>query len=339
MTATRVLVIIKNHDAAMVPRDIKAQTHLAIDVESNEAAALGRAWNRAYDVILLECESPALNSWRFVAALRAAGIATPVIVLSASCSAIEQAAALEAGATAYHPRPLTADAWHYLLCKLLPNSYRDSYPAEKRCDMEQAGRLLPWAAHGLERLQRLRDAHANGMVDADEIRSWALVTVLCSSSIPHCLAGAAVFKIVARDFPQVTCSTLEASCQLYRQAGRVRFAARATIQRAISRFEAGNGDALRVRERSLASDYGVDGAHFGRLLYLDTGLRFRDWRLGARLRVALPRLAGSDQVSQIAFSSGWTSVARFECHFRNVLGLSPRTFRAIAKFTSAVRKN
>jgi AraC-like DNA-binding protein len=103
----------------------------------------------------------------------------------------------------------------------------------------------------------------------------------------------------------------------------------------IARFEAAAKGAHRLRERRLALELGVDAAHLGRQLRAESGFGFREWKVGAQLRLAVQLLAkDADHVSVIATQSGWRSVKQFDRHFRQWFATTPTAFRRLVDHAS-----
>jgi CheY-like chemotaxis protein len=103
----------------------------------------------------------------------------------------------------------------------------------------------------------------------------------------------------------------------------------AKVVAALARLASPDATGLCVSEDDLGREIGISGSHLGRLLRVQTGLAFRDWRRGFRMRHATQRLAAiDDDVYQIADSLGYRHASRFDDEFRDTFGLSPRAFRA-----------
>jgi AraC-like DNA-binding protein len=96
----------------------------------------------------------------------------------------------------------------------------------------------------------------------------------------------------------------------------------------IERLQAAGRDSGRIREAALAREFGIDPAHLGRLMRRSTGLGFREWSLGIRMRLAVRALAETDvPVKRVAHESGFTSTAQFDRGFRRLFGMTPGEFR------------
>jgi AraC-like DNA-binding protein/ActR/RegA family two-component response regulator len=100
------------------------------------------------------------------------------------------------------------------------------------------------------------------------------------------------------------------------------------VASAVAYFESPDAHVFRIREAALARRVGASSGHFGRLLHETTGLRFREWRLGARIRRATQEIAFTNEhIGQIAFRCGWVSLSQFDRAFVGLFGISPRCWR------------
>jgi len=77
-----------------------------ITVERDGTKGRDRALIEAFDLIVLDMNLPGLNGAQICQALRAGGIATPIVALSASVLPTELAAGLRAGFDAYLTKPI-----------------------------------------------------------------------------------------------------------------------------------------------------------------------------------------------------------------------------------------
>jgi ActR/RegA family two-component response regulator/AraC-like DNA-binding protein len=116
-----------------------------------------------------------------------------------------------------------------------------------------------------------------------------------------------------------------------------------TSNRRVSQFvdEAirNNQVTLSWTEAKWAVAMGVDPSHLGRLLFAETGLRFRDWHRGIRIREALLRVrSGSDPVAQIGFAAGYEHPSQFSREFRQLIGANPRALRRVYRRLDALTK-
>jgi len=90
-------------------------------------------------------------------------------------------------------------------------------------------------------------------------------------------------------------------------------------------------DGFRVQAARLAAVAGVSASALSRLFRCQTGLSIPEWKLGMKLKLSLPPLAGTTEpIKVIAISSGWTWPEDFSRDFRRVAGMPPTRFRQIA---------
>jgi DNA-binding response OmpR family regulator len=79
----------------------------AVDVAYDGAAGLGLATDRDYDAIVLDVMLPRRNGYDVVTDLRAAGVTTPVLLLSAKDGEHDVADGLDVGADDYLTKPFS----------------------------------------------------------------------------------------------------------------------------------------------------------------------------------------------------------------------------------------
>jgi DNA-binding response OmpR family regulator len=78
-----------------------------VEVASDGPSALNIALTGAFDVILLDIMLPGLSGYRVLQRLRAAGVRTPVLLVSAKDGEIDQADGLDLGADGYLVKPFS----------------------------------------------------------------------------------------------------------------------------------------------------------------------------------------------------------------------------------------
>lgn len=104
--ARRVLLVEDNPvNQRMVARMLETLGHSVEAVASGEAA-VSRALQQQFDVILLDIRLPGIDGLETARRLRAAGCRTPIIALSANVYESDRAAALEAGMNGFLGKPL-----------------------------------------------------------------------------------------------------------------------------------------------------------------------------------------------------------------------------------------
>jgi DNA-binding response OmpR family regulator len=103
----RVLVV--EDEAALaegVRRGLEAEG-FATDVAANGPDGLWMATEHAYDAIVLDILLPGMNGYKVCAELRAAGVWTPILMLTAKDGEFDEAEALDTGADDYVTKPFS----------------------------------------------------------------------------------------------------------------------------------------------------------------------------------------------------------------------------------------
>ena len=118
--------------------DIAANGRLAV-----EAVESARDSGRPYDIILMDMQMPEMDGYQATAHLRAVGIGTPIVALTAHAMANDRQKCLDAGCTEYVTKPIRRQTFLALLAGILDGTPaaaepRDVAPAEAPGPMEQA---------------------------------------------------------------------------------------------------------------------------------------------------------------------------------------------------------
>jgi two-component system, OmpR family, response regulator len=101
----KILVIEDDSDTrAFIAKGLGEQGHV-VDQSSEGRDGLFMASDDSYDLIILDRMLPALDGLGVLKALRAAGVATPVLILSALASLDDRIAGLESGSDDYLVKP------------------------------------------------------------------------------------------------------------------------------------------------------------------------------------------------------------------------------------------
>ena len=105
----RVLIVENDlNSATFVRRGLKAQ-YLAVDVAVSGEDALWMAGATSYDAIALEVQLPGIHGLETCRRLRADGVRSPILMLSARDSVEERVAGLDGGADDYLVKPFHLD--------------------------------------------------------------------------------------------------------------------------------------------------------------------------------------------------------------------------------------
>jgi DNA-binding response OmpR family regulator len=107
MTSVRVLVVDDEQKlAASIARGLEAEG-FSVDVVHDGLDALWRAQEVAYAAIVLDIMLPGRNGFAVCRDLRAAGVWTPILVLTAKDGDLDEAEALDTGADDYLRKPFS----------------------------------------------------------------------------------------------------------------------------------------------------------------------------------------------------------------------------------------
>jgi DNA-binding response OmpR family regulator len=90
----------------MVRRGLAREQH-AVDVRHDGPAGLEAALHGGYDVVILDIMLPGLSGYRILERLRAAGVWTPVLMLTAKDGEYDEADAFDLGADDYLTKPFS----------------------------------------------------------------------------------------------------------------------------------------------------------------------------------------------------------------------------------------
>ncbi len=90
--------------AEFVSRGLAEEGH-SVDVEPTGAAALARAFDGSHEVIVLDVGLPDTDGWTVAAVLRARGVRTPILMLTARDAPEDIVRGLDAGADDYLTKP------------------------------------------------------------------------------------------------------------------------------------------------------------------------------------------------------------------------------------------
>jgi two-component system OmpR family response regulator len=106
-TPLRVLVVEDEASLALGLKKGLEADGFAVDVASDGAEGLWKGREHEYDAIVLDILLPTLNGFRVCAELRAAGVWTPIVMLTAKDGDLDEAEALDTGADDYVTKPFS----------------------------------------------------------------------------------------------------------------------------------------------------------------------------------------------------------------------------------------
>ncbi len=102
-----ILIIDDEPDLLEKLRTLMTGEHYTVTTAADGLAGLEKIWNDSYDLILLDIMLPGINGLAILAEIRAAGIETPVLMLTARGDIDDKVAGLNLGADDYLAKPFS----------------------------------------------------------------------------------------------------------------------------------------------------------------------------------------------------------------------------------------
>jgi len=136
-TRAHILVIEDAPEVAQLVEGRLSEAGFAVSVEADGADGLERALRGRFDLIVLDLMLPSLEGMEVCRQLRAAGDATPILILTAKSTELDRVAGLELGADDYLVKPFSA-----LELVARVKAILRRVPAEGRVPPALAGRRL-----------------------------------------------------------------------------------------------------------------------------------------------------------------------------------------------------
>jgi len=134
----------------LLRRSLEANMHV-VDVVTEGAAGLANARERAYDVIILDLGLPDMDGLEVCRRMRAAGVETPLLMLTARDEVEDRVGGLDAGADDYLGKPF---ALSELLARVRTLARRPP-PARDSNELRLADLTLDLAGHQARRGDRV----------------------------------------------------------------------------------------------------------------------------------------------------------------------------------------
>lgn len=294
----------------------------ALDAQTGLALARGGA----YDAILLDQKLPDMPGIRVLEQLRAAGIKTPVAMLTAYGGPELAFEAGSLGAAAYFEKPPGEKLVEAILglvelsrteLEFCPCADNDIVPCRVRDILAE-----PFIAGAATRAD-------------DEPRQAVLkrlAQVLTDSGVAFCqfLAAARAFRLAVdacdtpAGLPQAIQSHLQSVC------ARCRAAADSRVRSILVAIDEAGDRWRELSETKVAREIGMSAASMSRLLHDRLGLTFRQCRRLLLVRRALLEVSRKrEQVAQTAYGLGYSHPSVLNRQFRWALGITPRQFREL----------
>ena len=125
-SGARVLLAEDNPINAMLARALLEREGCLVDHAKTGPEAVEAAGAQVYDLILLDLRMPGMGGVEAARAMRKAGVAAPIVALTADAFEDARRASLEAGMDDFLTKPLEPAALHALLGRLVPAGFTDS---------------------------------------------------------------------------------------------------------------------------------------------------------------------------------------------------------------------
>ncbi|MBQ5941808.1 PAS domain-containing protein [Massilia sp. AB1] len=119
----RVLLVEDNPINQEVASFILTHAGASVDIAGNGRVAVSMLAERAdYDVVLMDVQMPVMNGYEAAAAIRAAGLALPIVAMTANAMEEDRARSLAAGMQAHLAKPIDVDELVATLARIVPRA-------------------------------------------------------------------------------------------------------------------------------------------------------------------------------------------------------------------------
>ncbi len=297
--------------------------------------AVEKARQNAFDVLVLDLYLQDMNGLAVLADLRAAGVRSPVVMMSGFGTAEEIAAAMKLGAADFLSKPVNCEDLVRMVRVLVEPSRTDKDPSPR---LAGDPHLNDGIAEVRATLHQIRGEAPFGVISARQsaniraqvLRALGRVAARADLSAGQFLSCAEAVRRVVSVPNDAKCSELMGAAlqTIERIPEPDSYARHPKVKAAIGALGAADGSGLALSEWTLGRRLAISRAHLGRLMQQETGLGFREWRRLFRMKRGVQELVDStEQVSQIGFHVGYSQHAQFDREFEQLFGLSPKNFR------------
>src|ERR1700674_1409475 len=121
---------------------VLGDTGLRVFEAENGSLAVDKARSQAFDLILMDMQMPVMDGYTATRTLRAGGLNTPIIALTANAMKGSEKAVMEAGCSGFHTKPINIDQLLQTLAELL-GGQRIELPLQTRA-------AIAWPAGAVE---------------------------------------------------------------------------------------------------------------------------------------------------------------------------------------------
>ena len=115
----RILIAEDNHANQELIKLLLKKTGMETEIAENGLQAIELATNNDYDIILMDIQMPEMNGHEATQKLRAQGLKTPIIAVTAHAMASDREKAIQAGCDDYLTKPIDQDKLIEMLKKYL----------------------------------------------------------------------------------------------------------------------------------------------------------------------------------------------------------------------------
>ena len=104
-----ILLVEDNRVNQMVAAGMLRELGYEVDIAGNGTEGLGAVKNRAYGLILMDCQMPLMDGFEATKRLRAMGLGIPIVAMTANAMEGDKEACLRAGMDDYVAKPIRLD--------------------------------------------------------------------------------------------------------------------------------------------------------------------------------------------------------------------------------------
>jgi CheY-like chemotaxis protein len=118
----RILLVEDNAVNCKVAMHMLAKLQVQVEVATNGLEAVRKATESPYDLILMDCHMPEMDGYEATRTLRAQGVQTPIIALTANALEEDREKCLACGMNDYLSKPIQSDTLRRTLAQWLQDT-------------------------------------------------------------------------------------------------------------------------------------------------------------------------------------------------------------------------
>jgi CheY-like chemotaxis protein/HPt (histidine-containing phosphotransfer) domain-containing protein len=150
----RVLIVDDGPENRELLKLVLGDTGLSVSEAENGSLAVEMAQSHAYELILMDMQMPVMDGYTATRHLRAGGLKTPIIALTANAMKGSEKAVMDAGCSGYLTKPINIDLLLQTLAGLLGGKRVEESPPGRAAVASRAGTVdsttMPSAARSAE---------------------------------------------------------------------------------------------------------------------------------------------------------------------------------------------